>query len=90
MDQFQTFIRLEEITIFYLMILTFFFGILEQGYFIPKGAWVLLHFYAMSRQESHWKDAHVFRPERFLNEEGKFQKNDNFLVFSTGNFIFLC
>lgn len=55
-----------------------------NGYFIPKGTWVLLHFFAMSRQESQWKDAHSFRPERFLNEEGAFQKNENFLVFSTG------
>jgi len=55
-----------------------------NGYFIPKGTWILLHFFAMSRVESHWKDANEFRPERFLNEDGAFQKNDNFLVFSTG------
>lgn len=58
--------------------------ILGQGFFIPKGTWVLLHFYAMSRKEEDWKDAHLFRPERFLDEQGAFQKNENFLVFSTG------
>merc|ERR1712071_483105 len=55
-----------------------------NGFFIPKGTWVLLHFYAMSRKEEDWKDAHLFRPERFLDEQGAFQKNENFLVFSTG------
>ena len=46
--------------------------------------WVLLHFWAMSNNPNHWEDERAFRPERFLNEDGTFRKNDHLLAFSTG------
>lgn len=60
----------------------------NKNYLIPKGTWILLHFWAMSNNAVHWKNAEQFRPERFLNEDGTFLKNDFLLAFSTGKLIF--
>jgi hypothetical protein len=38
----------------------------------------------MSNNKDQWDDAQEFKPERFLNEEGMFCKNENLLAFSTG------
>ena len=55
-----------------------------QDYDIPKDTWIMLHFWAMANQESTWPEAKLFKPERFLDAEGKFQKSDNLAAFSTG------
>lgn len=55
-----------------------------ENYDIPKDTWVLLHFWAMSNNSDNWEDAREFRPERFLNSDGSFRKNDHLLAFSTG------
>ncbi len=38
----------------------------------------------MSNNKDQWDEAQEFQPERFLNEEGIFCKNENLLAFSTG------
>ena len=38
----------------------------------------------MSNNSDNWEDAREFRPERFLNSDGSFRKNDHLLAFSTG------
>ena len=60
------------------------FVVLKQNYEIPKGTWVLLHFWAINNNNIQWKDAQEFKPERFLNDDGTFCKNENLLAFSTG------
>ena len=55
-----------------------------EDYDIPKDTWVLLHFYSMSHNKNHWDDPMQFRPERFLNSDGTFRKDEHFLAFSTG------
>ncbi|XP_046464672.1 cytochrome P450 2C5-like [Daphnia pulex] len=55
-----------------------------ENYEIPKDTWVLLHFWAMSNNKSLWEDVREFKPERFLNDDGTFKKNENFLAFSAG------
>ncbi|EFX86553.1 hypothetical protein DAPPUDRAFT_307855 [Daphnia pulex] len=55
-----------------------------ENYDIPKNTWVLLHFYAMNNNQDQWEDARKFKPERFLNDEGMFCKNENLLAFSIG------
>ncbi|XP_032785792.2 cytochrome P450 2K4 [Daphnia magna] len=55
-----------------------------EDYDIPKDTWILLHFWAMSNDANQWDDARTFKPERFLNDQGKFLKNENLLAFSTG------
>ncbi len=59
-----------------------------QNYDIPKDTWVLLHFWAMSNNTVQWKDAQEFKPERFLNNDGTFFKDENLLAFSTGTLVF--
>ena len=38
----------------------------------------------MSNNKSLWEDVREFKPERFLNNDGTFSKNENFLAFSAG------
>merc|ERR1719454_1442695 len=38
------------------------------GYDVPEDTWVFQHWGAMGTREDLWKDPHVFRPERFLEE----------------------
>ena len=33
--------------------------------------WVLLHFWAMSKNPNHWEDERAFRPERFLDDRSE-------------------
>lgn len=54
------------------------------GYFIPKDTVVIPNLYAVHYDKTLWKDPENFRPERFLNEEGMFVKNDNCMPFSVG------
>jgi len=57
-----------------------------HGYFLPKGATVWGNIYAIHHDPNVWgNDVEIFRPERFLNEEGKLLvKNDAFMPFSIG------
>ncbi|KAG1751639.1 cytochrome P450 [Suillus paluster] len=41
-----------------------------QGYFIPKGTWVLINVWAMSRDEEKYPDPDEFRPERHFDSDG--------------------
>lgn len=34
--------------------------------------------------EEYWGDPNVFRPERFINEDGKFVMNDRVINFGLG------
>lgn len=38
----------------------------------------------MSNNKDQWDEVKEFQPERFLNDEGMFCKNENLLAFSTG------
>jgi len=42
-----------------------------EGYFIPKGAMVLANIWAMNRDPTIFPDFDEFRPERFLDSDGK-------------------
>ncbi|KAG8212969.1 cytochrome P450 [Butyriboletus roseoflavus] len=42
-----------------------------EGYFIPKGAFVMINVWAIGRDEDKFTDVDDFKPERFLSEDGK-------------------
>ncbi|XP_065070233.1 cytochrome P450 1A1-like [Rhopilema esculentum] len=56
------------------------------GYKIPKGTHVFYNLYAMHHDERHWVGPEDFRPERWLDEEGKYipGAKPSFLPFSAG------
>lgn len=54
-------------------------------YIIPKNAIMLVSLYSLNMDTEYWKDPMVFRPERFLDDEGKLiQHIDQFLPFGLG------
>ncbi|XP_015676188.1 cytochrome P450 2K1-like [Protobothrops mucrosquamatus] len=55
-----------------------------QGFFIPKGTYIILLLSSVLHDESQWEKPHNFYPEHFLDSEGKFVKRDAFMPFSTG------
>jgi len=54
------------------------------GYTIPKDSVVIMHLHSAHKDPSHWGDPDVFRPERFLDEDGKFRKDDFLMPFGVG------
>lgn len=56
-----------------------------NNYVIPKGTLALVSLYSLHMDENYWKDPHVFRPERFLDEYGMFIHHEYFLPFGSGN-----
>ncbi len=53
------------------------------GYFVPKDTMIIPNLHAVHHDPEIWGDL-GFKPERFLNDKGEFQRNDNFMAFSTG------
>ncbi|XP_070573918.1 steroid 17-alpha-hydroxylase/17,20 lyase-like [Ptychodera flava] len=55
------------------------------GYKIPKGTSIWLNLWSLHMDERQWKEPEEFRPERFLDEDGKaLPKPESFLPFSAG------
>lgn len=42
-----------------------------EGYHIPAKTRLFLNVWAINRSPEHWEKPHEFKPERFLNEEGR-------------------
>ncbi|KAG9313228.1 cytochrome P450 [Chiua virens] len=47
-----------------------------EGYYIPKGASIMVNLWGISRDEARYPDAHKFMPERFLNSQGMLTADD--------------
>jgi cytochrome P450 len=54
------------------------------GYTIPKGTTLFANTWAIHHDETLFPDPHSFRPERFINAEGKFVKHEAVIPFSIG------
>ncbi|PIK53304.1 putative cytochrome P450 2J6 [Apostichopus japonicus] len=55
-----------------------------RGYTIPKGIAVIPNVYAVMRNPVLWPKPLEFKPERFLDENGKFTKPEHFIPFNIG------
>lgn len=55
-------------------------------YIIPKDSTVLINLYSVNMSKEIWGDPEVFRPERFLNNDGKILSHDKFLPFGLGKY----
>ncbi|XP_067667947.1 cytochrome P450 2J6-like [Haliotis asinina] len=56
-----------------------------NGYTIPKDTTVLCNLQSCHTDNKYWPDPHTFRPERFLDSEGRFNRKQlAFLPFSAG------
>ncbi|XP_075530845.1 cytochrome P450 2J6-like [Dermacentor variabilis] len=55
------------------------------GYFVPRGSIVIPSFWSVFNEASFWGDPEVFRPERFLSDDGKSaKKSERLIPFSYG------
>uniref|UniRef100_H2ZEQ2 Uncharacterized protein n=1 Tax=Ciona savignyi TaxID=51511 RepID=H2ZEQ2_CIOSA len=54
------------------------------GYRIPKGTIVMPNIWSVHHDPVRWKNPEVFRPERHIDENGKFKKSDAVIPFNVG------
>ena len=50
---------------------------------------MLLCLYSLFQDKEHWGDPEIFRPERFLDSEGKFVKDEWIIPFGAGKRVCL-
>lgn len=55
-----------------------------MGYFIPKGTTVMSNLNSVHRDPNLWPDPEAFKPDRFLDENGKVVNREKMIPFSTG------
>lgn len=55
-----------------------------DGYHIPKNTIVLMSLRSIHYDEARWKDPEVFRPERFLTEDGQLIPDEGLCTFGLG------
>uniref|UniRef100_A0A674I5H1 Unspecific monooxygenase n=1 Tax=Terrapene triunguis TaxID=2587831 RepID=A0A674I5H1_9SAUR len=57
-----------------------------NGYLIPQDSCIFVNMYQVNHDETLWENADLFRPERFLNENGELNKSlvEKVLVFGMG------
>ncbi|XP_046394716.1 methyl farnesoate epoxidase-like [Ischnura elegans] len=55
-----------------------------RGHIIPKNSQIFLNLYDLHHDPAVWGDPENFRPERFLNQDGKVIRNEAFIPFGIG------
>ena len=49
-----------------------------------SGTAIYANLWAVMHDKYYWKDPHEFRPERFLDNDGQFRRDDRCVPFSLG------
>ncbi|CAG7826688.1 unnamed protein product, partial [Allacma fusca] len=55
-----------------------------EGYDMPKGTFITANQHYIHHDPKIWGDPEIFRPERFIDSEGKIQKKECLIPFSIG------
>ena len=55
-----------------------------NGYLIPKDTTIIANIYAAHHDPQVWGDPENFRPERWIDQDGKLKKFDQLVAFSAG------
>lgn len=59
-----------------------------REYIIPKDTVMLVSLYSLNMDKDYWHDPAIFRPERFLNENGEYISHaEQFLPFGLGKYL---
>ena len=53
-------------------------------HFIPKGTLVNAMLFHVMSDPQYWKDPDLFNPERFINNQGKFQRDERVVPYGIG------
>ena len=61
--------------------------ILENGCFIPKGTMIFPNLHRVTRNSHFFDDPNIFKPERFLDENGKYAKIEQNIPFGIGKYL---
>jgi len=57
-----------------------------ENYDVPKGTMIIPLQWAIHTDPSFWHDPLLFKPERFIAEDGSLAKPKAFLPYQTGKF----
>ncbi|XP_038060608.1 steroid 17-alpha-hydroxylase/17,20 lyase-like [Patiria miniata] len=55
-----------------------------RGFKVPANTGVLCNFYGLHFNEEYWPEPFVFKPERFIDEDGKFKSDEHMYPFGYG------
>lgn len=58
-----------------------------RGFSVPKEAFVLANFESALHDKQIWEDPENFRPERFIDSDGKLVKPDDYIPFGIGEYF---
>ena len=60
---------------------------LENGYIILKKTMIFPNLHRITRNSQVFEDPNAFKPERFLDENGKYAKIEQNIPFSIGRYL---
>ncbi|CAH1791450.1 unnamed protein product, partial [Owenia fusiformis] len=55
-----------------------------KNYVLPANTGVLPNIYAIHHDSEYWDEPFKFKPERFIDQDGNFQKDEHVIPFSVG------